>query len=171
MNTYVLLVQNNSEQRVKEYINSRTFHEAIVPVKVILQKRKSMMKKKEIILFPRYVFVRSDLDSQSFKVYTERYLAGLSGFTRLMTYDDHIPALKKDELNIVNSFFSNKGIVEPSKGFIKNERINIVQGPLLGLESKIKQVNFIKKEVTITLMLFNELKEVKLTCEILTMPI
>ena len=36
MNMYVLFVLGKSEHRIKDYINSKTLFEAIVPVKVCL---------------------------------------------------------------------------------------------------------------------------------------
>jgi transcriptional antiterminator NusG len=168
MNIYVLFVLGKSEHRIKEYINAHTFHEAIVPVKVKLLKRKATMLKQEVMLFPRYVFVRSDLDPAAFKVYTQRHLAHLSGFIRLLAYkDSDVPSLSKEEARTLNPFFSNKGLFEHSIGFIKHEKVIITEGPLIGLESKIKEIDRHKKEAIVELTLFNETKEVKVSCEIL----
>jgi transcription termination/antitermination protein NusG len=169
MNIYVLFVLGKSEHRIKEFINANTFHEAIVPVKVKLLKRKATIIKQEVMLFPRYVFVRSDLDAQSFKVYSQRHLAHLSGFIRLLAYKDNdVSALSREEVKVLNPFFTNKGQFEPSIGFIKNERVTITEGPLVGLESKIKHIDRHKKEAIVELTLFNEVKEVKVSCEILS---
>ena len=169
MNIYVLFVLGKSEHRIKEYINAHTFHEAIVPVKVKLIKRKATIIKQEQMLFPSYVFVRSDLDPQAFKVFTQRHLSPLSGFIRLLTYkDDDVPTLSKDEVKVLQPFFSNRGVFEHSVGLIAYDKVVITEGPLMGLESHIKHIDRHKKIATLEIPLFNEVKEVKVSCEILS---
>lgn len=169
MNIYVLFVLGKSEHRIKDYINKHTFHEAIVPVKVKLIKRQTNIIRNEVILFPSYVFVRSELDPISFKTYAQQYLSSISGFIRLLVYkDNEIASLSQEEVKLLQPFFSNKGCFEHSIGFIKNDKVVITEGPLMGLESKIKHINRHKQEAILELTLFNEVKDIKVSCEILS---
>jgi len=169
MNMYVLFVLGKSEHRIKEYINSKTLFEAIVPVKVKLLRRKGEVIREEVLLFPNYVFVRCDLDPPCFRAYVQRYFSNLNGFIKLLQYKDKdIESLSQEEIGLLKPFFTNRGVFDPSIGFIQHDRVFITEGPLKGLESSIKHINRHKKEAILELTLFNEVKEVKVSCEILS---
>lgn len=169
MNTYVLFVMGRREQRIKEYINAYTSHEAFVPVKVTLMKRKSILLKQEQMLFPSYVFVRSALDAQAFKVFTQNHLVPLSGFIRLLIYRENgVSTLSSEEVKYLQPFFANKGVLEHSRGFIEYDQVVVTEGPLMGLESQIKHIDRHKKLAIVAIPLFNEIKEVKVSLEILS---
>lgn len=169
MNIYVLFVLGKSEQRIKEYINKYTFHEAIVPVVVKLLKRKTTIIKQEKILFPSYVFVRSELSPQAFKAYAQQYLYNLTGFIKILSYkESELDALSSEEIRTLQPFFKNKGQFEASIGFIEGDQIIITSGPLMGLESKIMHINRHKQQARLQVTLFNEVKEVNVSLEILS---
>lgn len=169
MNIYVLFVVGKCEQRIKEYINAYTSHEAFVPVIVKLMKRKAILLKQEQMLFPGYVFVRSDLDANAFKIFTQHHLIPLTGFIRLLIYrEDGVSTLSHDEVKSLQPFFANKGVLKHSKGFIEQDRVVVTEGPLMGLESQIKFIDRHKKMAIVAIPLFNEIKEVKVSLEILS---
>lgn len=164
MNIYVLFVSKKSENRIKEYINRYTFHEAIVPVVVKIYKRKSVVIKQEKILFPGYVFVRSELGPHAFKTYAQQYLYNLTGFIKILSYSgSELDALSNIEIQELQPFFKNKGQIESSVGFIDGDQIIITSGPLIGFESKIVHVNRQRKQARLQVSLFNEIKEVSVS--------
>lgn len=169
MNVYVLFVLGKSENRIKEYINKHTFHEAIVPVVVKLLKRKATVIREEKILFPGYVFVRSELQTQTFKAYAQQNLYNLPGFIKILSYkESELDALSLDEIRFLQPFFKNKGEFEFSIGFIEDDQVVITSGPLVGLESKIININRHKKQARLQVTLFNEIKEINVSLEILS---
>jgi len=169
MNIYVLFVLGKSEHRIKEYINKYTFHEAIVPIVVKLLKRKATIIKEEKILFPNYVFVRSELQPQAFKSFAQQYLYNLPGFIKILSYrESELDTLSREEIQALQPFFKNKGQFETSIGFIEGDQIIITSGPLIGLESKIMHINRHKKQARLQITLFNEVKEVSVSLEILS---
>ena len=169
MNVYVLFVLGKNENRIKEYINKHTFHEAIVPVVVKLLKRKSTIIRDERILFPSYVFVRSELQPNEFKSYAQQFLYNLPGFIKILSYkESELDALSQDEIRFLQPFFKNNGEFESSIGFIEDDKVVITSGPLVGLESKIMYINRHKKQARLQVTLFNEIKEVNVSLEILS---
>lgn len=169
MNVYVLFVLGKSEPRIKEHINKGSSHEAIVPVVIKLLKRKEIMIKEEKILFQSYVFVRTKLQSHEFKAYAQQHLYNLPGFIKVLSYkDSELDTLSQDEIRFLQAFFKNKGEFESSIGLIENDRVVITSGPLVGLESKIMHINRHKKQARLQITFFNEVKEINVSCEILS---
>lgn len=77
-------------------------------------------------------------------------------------------ALSSEEIRTRQPFFKNNGQFEASIGSIEGDQIIITSGPLMSLESKITHINRHKQQARLQVTLFNEVKEVNVSLEILS---
>lgn len=159
---YVIQVKTGKEQQAIDDILKNKPDDAsfdvFAPYRKILKKFKGVQK--EIIerCFPGYIFVETD-DAK--KLFFELYW--IPGYTRLLgreadTYN-FVP-LDKDESRMIDILYSKNSnrITEISNIEVKEgQTIRVLDGPLMGLETQIKKVNFHKRTVTVEFMMCGRL--------------
>lgn len=170
---YVIQVKTGKEQKVIEdimkYKSEGASFDVFAPYRK--ERRKYKGEFKEVIerCFPGYVFVETD-DAE--KLFFDLYW--VPGFTRLLgreadTYN-FVP-LDKDEARMIDILYAteNNRITEISNIEVKEgQMIRVLDGPLAGLETKIKKVNLHKRKVTVEYMLCNRLVTSDIAINIIT---
>lgn len=159
---YVVQVKTGKEQQAIEDIlknkpDDPNF-DVFAPYRKTLRKFKGQMKEVTERCFPGYVFVETD-DVQGLFI----QLYWTPGYTRLLgreadTYN-FVP-LDKDESRMIDILYArnNDRITEISNIEVKEgEKIRVLDGPLMGLETQIKKVNLHKRTVTIEYMMCGRL--------------
>ena len=159
---YVIQVKTGKEQKAIEDILKNKPDDAsfdvFAPYRKTLRKYKGVMKEVTERCFPGYVFVETN-DAK--RLFFELYW--IPGFTKLLgreadTYN-FVP-LDKDESRMIDILYSvnNNRITEISNIEVKEgEKIRVLDGPLMGLETQIKKVNLHKRTVTIEYMMCGRL--------------
>lgn len=66
--------------------------------------------------------------------------------------DDIMPISEKEE-DVIRRLINKEHIVEMSRGYIKGDKVVVEEGPLVGLEGIIKQINRHKRTAKIELQL------------------
>lgn len=169
MNIYILFVLRRYEQKIREFINAYDDMEAIVPSRIKLIKKRTDVIKEEQLLFPGYVFIKTSRENKEFRTFIQNYVYTIKGFIKILSHSDNdISTLSKEEALSITPFFKNEGLFESSVGFVKDDKVVVTSGPLIGLESQIKYVDRHKKMAILEIPLFNEVKEVKVSLEILS---
>lgn len=169
MNIYILFVLRKYENKIKEFINSYEEMEAIVPSRIKLIKKRTEVVREEQLLFPGYVFIKTSKENKEFRTFIQSYVYTIKGFIKILSHSDSdISALSKEETHSITPFFKNDGLFESSVGFVKDDKVVVTSGPLMGLESQIKYIDRHKKMAILEIPLFNEVKEVKVSLEILS---
>ena len=159
---YVIQFKTGKEQKAIDDILKNKPDDAsfdvFAPYRKTLRKFKGVMKEVDERCFPGYVFVETNDASALFK-----QLYFTPGFTRLLgreadTYN-FVP-LDKDESRMIDILYSasNNRITEISNIEVKEgQTIKVLDGPLVGLETKIKKVNLHKRKVTVEYMMCGRL--------------
>ena len=170
---YVIQVKTGKEQQaiddIKIYKSQEADFDVFAPYRKELRKYKSVFKEVTVRCFPGYLFVETD-DAK--KLFFDLYW--VPGFTKLLgreglTYN-FVP-LDEDESRMIDILYNaGSGRTTPISDIevVKGEKIRIVTGPLMGIESTIKKVNLHKRLVTVEFMLCNRKVEAQVGINIIT---
>lgn len=165
---YVVRVKSGEEDDAKELLESYD-----LDVKVLSReyywKSKGQVIKKNMKLFPGYIFVKSDLNYIDFdiKLNSIRYQNGK--IYKNLKYDNTgIPALSETEIAMIRKMTGDykNDVVESSIGFIEGDKVRIVDGPLFGLESNITYINRHKRIARLSIDFLGEVREIEVPLEI-----
>lgn len=116
----------------------------------------------ERILFPGYVF----LITQD----PEKLVNGLRkviGLTKLIGTGDEIVPLVQEEIDLLMKIGTDKQLVEMSSGIIENDRVQILAGPLMGMEGNICRIDRHKRMAYMEIEMFGRTVEMKVGLEII----
>ena len=170
---YVIQVKTGKEQKAIDDINKNRPDEesfdVFAPYRKIIKKFKGVEKECIERCFPGYIFVETDNVKELF-----RQLYFTPGFQKLLGREegtDNFVPLDQDESRMVDILYSknNNRITEISNIEVKEgETIRVLDGPLIGLETKIKKVNLHKRNVTIEYMMCGRLVSSNVGINIIT---
>ena len=128
----------------------------------ILPTEETIWHIQERILFPGYVF----LITQN----PEKLVNGLKkviGLTKLIGTGDEIVPLVQEEIDLLMKIGTDKQLVEMSSGIIENDRVQILAGPLMGMEGNIRRIDRHKRTAYLEIEMFGRTVEMKVGLEII----
>ena len=91
---------------------------------------------KSLIMFPGYIFVITD-DPSSVMM----KLRKIEKFARMVKFDDMFIPVSAEEQRILSRMSGDDDTIDTSTGIIEGDRIVVKEGPLIGLESRIKRID------------------------------
>jgi transcription termination/antitermination protein NusG len=154
MNWYIIFVRTGSENKVKHALKN-TFNGNIIkpfiPLHEILLKFSGKIKREFKVLFPGYLFVESSLAEIDFIEFIKPFLKNLQDFISFVRYSNFEIALKESEKQMLLRLCNDKNQILSSVGIIEGENIIILNGPLKGIESKVKKINRHKRQAWLEL--------------------
>ena len=110
-------------------------------------------------LFPGYVF----METEKLERATIEALKKVNGFYHFLADNSAPQKLQGSDLTYYSTFRSNGEVMGISRArFDENQRIKIVEGPLLGFEGKIIRVNKRCQRVTVEIDILGGSKRVDL---------
>ena len=159
---YVIQVKTGKEQKAIEDImknkpDDESF-EVFAPYRKAIKKFHGVEKEVVERCFPGYIFVNTDDAKALFK-----QLYFTPGFTKLLGREadtENFVPLDQDESRMIDILYSpnTNRITEISNIEVKEgEMIRVLDGPLVGLQTKIKKVNLHKRTVTVEYMMCGRL--------------
>lgn len=159
------------EKKVERRIMEQLFDEDIVPFTPMLEtlfKRAGKVKKELSIMFPGYVFIESDLESKEFRQRTLQIIRTSKDIIGVLSYcnSDRI-AVREDEKAALLRYCNDDHCIESSMGFIEGDKVCIESGPMVGMESVIKEINRKKMEATFELEFMGNITRLKVGLELL----
>ena len=170
---YVIQVKTGKEETmiedIKKQLKDLSDYDVFSPFRKSLRKFKGVTKEVTERCFPGYVFVNTEKPKELFEA-----LYWTPGFTKLLGREglttNFVP-LNKDESRMIDILYSanDDHITEISNIEVKEEQtIKVLDGPLVGLETRIKKVNLHKRMVTIEHMFCGRLVESQIGINIIT---
>ncbi len=103
-------------------------------------------------LYPGYVFFKGHMDTGYYRLFKK-----VPGFIRFLKDNQNIEPLSREERQLLNHFLSFGEVAEQSKVYFnENNLIQVISGPLKGLEGRITRVNKRKKRAKVILTLYKE---------------
>lgn len=163
---YVMQVRTGTEENIRcqcqRLISSEVLHRCFIPY---YQQKKRFQGKwhiQEKILFPGYVFLIAENPEKlinSFK--------NIIGLTKMIGTGDEIVPLSQEEVNLLVRMGKENQLVEISFGIIKADRLQILSGPLQGMENNIYKIDRHKRVAYVEVEMFGKTVEMKTGLEII----
>lgn len=119
-------------QNLTSYINGATF---LVAKKQIRRRINGQSKVETVIMFPGYIF---------FKAYNDIKISNItkqSDVLKVLSGGDGCWKLKGTDYDFALWLFSHNGVIGFSKAVIVDDKLKIIEGPLLGYDDEIIKVN------------------------------
>ena len=170
---YVVQVKTGKEQQAIEDILKNKpddpDFDVFAPFRISIRKYKGVERQVIERCFPGYVFVETNNVQDLFI-----QLYWTPGFTKLLGREadtNNFAPLDKDEARMIDILYSrnNGRITQISNIEVREgEMIRILDGPLMGLETKIKKVNLHKRKVTIEYVMCGRLVTSDIAINIVT---
>ena len=169
---HVIFVMGGYEETITHKINEVSKLqevEAFLPKVQKAFRRKGQVKMEEHLLFKNYVFVQTNLDFKAFNVFLMEHIRPITGFIKLLKHDNEgTESLYPQERDFLERFTNKAKVIEQSIGFIKGDKIVILQGPLAGYESNIKRINRHKRTALLEVSMFGEFRDVEVGLEVIS---
>ena len=89
------------------------------------------------------------------------------GLTKLIGTGDEIVPLVQEEIDLLMKIGTDKQLVEISSGIIENDRVQILAGPLMGMEGNIRRIDRHKRTAYLEIEMFGRTVEMKVGLEII----
>ena len=170
---YVVQVKTGKEQQAIEDILKNKpddpDFDVFAPYRISIRKYKGVERQVIERCFPGYVFVETNNVQDLFV-----QLYWTPGFTKLLGREadtNNFVPLDKDEARMIDILYSrnNGRITQISNIEVREgEMIRVLDGPLMGLETKIKKVNLHKRKVTIEYVMCGRLVTSDIAINIVT---
>lgn len=86
---------------------------------------------------------------------------------KLIGTGDEIVPLVQEEIDLLMKIGTDKQLVEISSGIIENDRVQILAGPLMGMEGNIRRIDRHKRTAYLEIEMFGRTVEMKVGLEII----
>ena len=174
-NWIVLFVRTGSEHALKILLSEKLIKEEFtpfLPIRESLYRRNGICQKIEKILFPGYIFLKTTLKAEV--VINEMWLnlkdtIKDKNIYSILNYgkNKNDIIMKEHERISWENLLDSNGCIAGSIGLIEGDSVQIIDGPLIGMESKIKKINRHKREAIVEVEMMGHIKEVKLYLEVI----
>lgn len=136
----VIHAKHGRTQEIVEYFNRQDHVYAFVP-KIEKWFSSSQIKEYQISsLYPDYIFIKTSMEKDEFNEKYKEVFQSIKGFADLLEYKDVI-ALDPHERNLLEKMLDSYDTIKHSTGHIINSVLTVDQGPLVGMEKKVKKID------------------------------
>lgn len=157
---YVMQVRTGTEENIRcqcqRLINSNVLERCFIPYYQQKKRFQGEWHIQERILFPGYVFLIAENPEKL-----------VNGLTKLIGTGDEIVSLVQEEIDLLMKIGTDKQLVEISSGIIENDRVQILAGPLMGMEGNIRRIDRHKRMAYLEIEMFGRTVEMKVGLEII----
>jgi len=166
MSFFIIQVQTRKEE---EFLNFDRKKNINTEASLFLPRRKLRIRRKgkwiESIspIFPGYIFLKSD--SVPYDIY--KTIKNFPGFIRFLNNNHNITPLVGTDKAIINHFINFGEIV--GKSFVcfdVNKKVQVISGPLKGLEGTIIKVDKRKRRIKVKLHFYKNLYPIDFSFEV-----
>jgi transcriptional antiterminator NusG len=159
-NWYILHAKTGKEIEIKNII-LRDIHDAkaLVPQRILNERKDGQYHLVTRTLFPGYVFVKVFMDAESIMFYK---LSGIPSVFRILGNDRGPQPVSEDEMQIVYRLSGDSDPLGISQVFYEGGNIQIISGPLQGLEGQIVKIDPRRYRAKVNVSLMGEPRIVEL---------
>ncbi len=156
---YALFVVTGEEDRVKERICFIIKGElkALVPKRRMRERKAGKWQERIRLLFPGYVLLKVHMNMRIYNL-----ISAIPGVIRFLKNSDGPQDIDEEEIFVIQKLTSYNEIIEPSRVYMRGDKIEVIDGPLLGMEGFIQSIDKRKGRVKVLLNLMGKPKTVEL---------
>lgn len=160
---YAIFVETGYEETVEQYLHHffNNLH-SLIPKRFVPEKRNGRLQKVLKTLFPGYILIHTMLNDEMYQ--KMRYIPHL---IKILGYKTSYPPIEEVEIAVILKLINNEGIIDYSKLLIENYVIEVIDGPLKGLEGLIIYVNKHTRRAKIKLNFMNKVRTIDVGIEML----
>jgi transcriptional antiterminator NusG len=156
MKYYVVQVETRNEHKFVRMASQRVSEDVrriVWPRRRLNIRRGGKTREELAAIFPGYVFIEADeLTAQDYWT-----LRRVPGFYRFLKSNHNVQPLGDNDRRLLVHFLSFGEVVDKSKVvFTENQRIEVLEGPLKGLEGRIVKVDKRKGRAKVKLDMYEE---------------
>ena len=171
-NWIVLFVRTGTEEKLLSILKSKLDtreYMPFIPSKEVPYRNKGVIKKLNKMLFPGYLFIKTQVEQNRIADKLSIALRGLNGIYSILHYgnDKNNVALKPQERLYIEQLLNDDFVATGSVGLIEGDEVKIISGPMTGLESRIKKINRHKRQAVIEMDIMGASREVVLMLEVI----
>ena len=142
MNWYIIFPNDNKINDLLLYFNNHPEMTAFVPKIEKLMKKDGKKVFAEVPMFPNYIFIESEFNSQEFYQIIESLEKDMDSTMRIMQSDEQkVLSLANNEKELLESLFNDDHLITRSMGTITDSKLIVQKGPLVGKEEMIKKID------------------------------
>lgn len=163
MKAFCIFCKSGSEPGIAKKINELNIGaEAVVPTKVIQEKRKGIWEEKNQILLPGYVFLYTygDIDN-SLK-------DKVSNIYKILQYEDGTKELTGSDYEYAMWVYHHHGNIKTSRVLTEGKEVKVIEGPLLDIFGKITKLDKHKRRAWVEIDFCGQKKIICLSVECIT---
>lgn len=143
MSWYVIFVETGYEDEFCRYADKEKNqryagiqYSLLVPKRKIFERKNGILREVIKTMFPGYVLLETDSIVKFFL-----QARNSPHIIRFLRHDTHFLEVRKEEIKPILEMVDSCGLIQISKAFVENDRVKIVEGPLLGMEGVIKRID------------------------------
>lgn len=160
LKAYCIFCKTGKEKIVADNINILIDGaQAIVPTKIVKEKRQGKWEDKEKSMIPGYIFVYSKQDIR--ELLEDR----IFNIIKLLQYEDGSYELAGADYYFAMWIYKKQGTIDTSIVICEGDSVKIVYGPLLDVVGKVTRFDKHKKKIRVEIDFFGEKRIVTLSAE------
>lgn len=159
MEWYALFVKTGQEDKVKQRLEYR-FQEKLmflVPKRRLKERRAGKWYFVTRTLFPGYVLIKGDIDQETMQLFKD-----VPGLLKLLKSGTEPLRIDSWEMEALGRLICNGEIISLSTILMENDRVTVVDGPLVSMEGYIRSIDCRKGRAKIVLNFLGEERMVDL---------
>ncbi|CCF15401.1 transcription termination factor nusG family protein [Brevibacillus laterosporus GI-9] len=164
MGWYALFVETGKENVVEKILTNH-FNQHVsrcfVPKKIVSERKNGVVYDAIKTLFPGYIFIQTNITS---KIYYDlisipkTYYMVNCGKHKNDDYQTYYSEIPEEDMNWILQITNKEGILSYSDVIIQDKQIQVITGPLKGMEALVKKIDKRKGRAKIEIDLLGELK-------------
>lgn len=162
---YVMQVYTGREEKMRDlclkHIEKPLLEDCFIPMYEQMKKYEGEWHKETRKLFPGYLIMVTD---QIYELIVE--LRKIDGYKRVLGDMECLIPLSEAEMALLRRLGGEKQVVEMSVGVIENDKVEIISGPMKGMEGCIRKINRHKRTAKIEVNMFGRVTEATVGVEI-----
>lgn len=177
MSWYVLFVETGKEEIVQHFLRvefDNLILTSIIPRRKVPEKKGGMIQHVLKKMFPGYVLIQTEMNENIFyrikkAPHVYRLVNGGEYFTKCEGI--YFSKIFEEEIDLLLRLLGDGEIIDYSKVYIKNSVVQVISGPLKGLEGMIAKLDSHKNRAKIRFNLMGTEKLMDVGVEVIYSPI
>ncbi|QDX92241.1 antiterminator LoaP [Brevibacillus laterosporus] len=171
---YALFVETGKENVVEKILTNhfdQHVFRCLVPKKIVSEKKNGVSYDSIKTLFPGYIFIQTNIISTIYydlmSIPMTYYMVNCGKYKNdnCQTYYSEIP---EEDMNWILQITDKEGLLSYSDVIIEDRQVQVITGPLQGMEAFIKKIDKRKKRAKIEIELLGEIKTLDVGINILS---
>ena len=153
--------EDNIKEKI-EYALQDTTLKAVVPKRCIMERKDGRWHEKIKPLFPGYILLQGAIATPEYYL-----LKSVPGIIRFLKDNKDFYTICPEEIEVINHLMCNGDLIGISTAYQQDDKIIIVEGPLLGKEGLIIAVDQRKGRARVKLSLLGDERTVDLSLRVI----